>query len=416
MPGAAGATALQGVRVTSEVGRLRSVICHAPGPELTTVTPGSREDYLFDDILDLELARREHHVFTQILSQFAEVLEVTDLLREVLALPEAREELVQAAGGAIRERAEGVPVEEVVSLFVEGEEDTGGPLTRLVNESGYSLPPLPNLFFTRDSAAVVGERVVIASMRHEVRWSEELLARVLFRHHPALTNRGVLYDGAAERRLNVHLEGGDIHVLRRDLLLMGLSERTSAAGIDLLSRRAFDAGDVRDVVVVLMPSYQAPIHLDMVWTQVDRELCCVYPPFFLGPTRRPVVHLSRDAAGAREVDDLFEVLRDLDAPMEPLFCGGVRRNMQEREQWGSGCNFVAVAPGQVLAYGRNDHTLRALEDGGGFRVTEAGEFLSSGGAPPAGERVAIAFEGSELVRGGGGPRCMTMPVLRDELE
>ena len=407
---------MSAVGVTSEVGRLRSVICHAPGPELAIVTPGNREDYLFDDILDLELARQEHYVFTSILSRFTTVLEVADLLREALAVPEGREELLRAAGEAIRERAAGASVDEVVSLFIEGEEHTGGALAHLVNESGYSLPPLPNLLFTRDSAAVVGERVVIASMRHDVRWTEELLARVLFGHHPELANRGFLYDGAAERRLNVHLEGGDIHVLRRDLVLVGLSERTSAAGIDLLARLLFDAGEVRDVVVVLLPSHRSAIHLDMVWTQLDREICCVFPPFFLGPTRRPVVHLSRDSDGVRESDGLFTLLRELDAPMEPLFCGGPRRHMQEREQWGSGCNFVAVAPGQVLAYGRNEHTLRALEVGGGFRLIEATDFLSGDAALAPEERVAIAFEGSELVRGGGGPRCMTMPIRRDDLD
>ena len=407
---------MSGISVTSEVGRLRSVVCHAPGPELATVTPGNRADYLFDDILDLELARREHHVFTAILSRFAEVLEVSDLLREVVTSDAARGELLRGAGDAIRERAEGAPADEVVSLFIRGEEDSGGPLARMVNESGYSLPPLPNLFFTRDSAAVVGGKVVIASMRHDVRWTEELLASVLFRHHPRLANEGILYDGSAERRLNVHLEGGDIHVLRRDLLLVGLSERTSAAGIDLLARRLFASGEVRDVVVVLLPSHRATIHLDMVWTQVDRELCCVYPPFFIGPTRRPVVHLSRGAQQVREADDLFVLLRELDAPMTPIFCGGERRNMQEREQWGSGCNFVAVAPGQVLAYGRNDHTLDALASSAGFRVLEATEFLAGGELPDEGERVAIAFDGSELVRGGGGPRCMTMPVRRDELD
>ena len=407
---------MSSIRVTSEVGRLRSVICHAPGPELAIVTPGNREDYLFDDILDLELARQEHYVFTSILSRFTTVLEVADLLREALAVPEGREELLRAAGEAIRDRAAGASVDEVVSLFIEGEEHTGGALAHLVNESGYSLPPLPNLLFTRDSAAVVGERVVIASMRHDVRWTEELLARVLFGHHPELANHGFLYDGAAERRLNVHLEGGDIHVLRRDLVLVGLSERTSAAGIDLLARRLFDAGEVRDVIVVLLPSHRSAIHLDMVWTQLDREICCVFPPFFLGPTRRPVVHLNRETDGVRESDGLFTLLRELDAPMEPLFCGGARRHMQEREQWGSGCNFVAVAPGQVLAYGRNEHTLRALEEGGGFRLIEATDFLSGDATPAPDERVAIAFEGSELVRGGGGPRCMTMPIRRDDLD
>jgi arginine deiminase len=407
---------VSGVSVTSEIGRLRAVVCHSPGPELATVTPGNRADYLFDDILDLGLARKEHGVFTSVLERFTDVLYVSDLLKEALTVPAVMDGLMTAAGDAIRERAEGAGVDEVVSLFVQGEEHIGGSLAHLVNEAGYSLPPLPNLFFTRDSAAVVGGHVVVASMRHEVRWTEELLARTLFRHHPRLSNQGIVYDGSSERRLNVRVEGGDVHVLRHDLLLVGLSERTSAAGIDLLAQRLFDQVGVTDIVVVLLPAHRSAIHLDMVWTALDRELCCVYPPYFIGPTRRPVVHLQKDRAGVREVDGLFSVLKELGCRMEPLFCGGERRTMQEREQWGSGCNFVAVAPGQVIAYGRNEHTLKAMADGAGFRVITADEFLALDELPAPGDRVAITFDGSELVRGGGGPRCMTMPVLRDDIE
>ena len=407
---------MSGVRVTSEVGRLRSVLCHTPGPELATVTPGNRADYLFDDILDLALARKEHGVFTSVLERFTDVFYVSDLLREALAIPAAMDGLMTAAGDPIRERAEGAGIDEVVSLFVQGEEHVGGSLAHLVNEAGYSLPPLPNLFFTRDSAAVVGEHVVVASMRHEVRWTEELLARTLFRHHPRLSNQGIVYDGASERRLNVRVEGGDVHVLRHDLLLVGMSERTSAAGIDLLAQRLFAQVGVTDIVVVLLPAHRSAIHLDMVWTALDRELCCVYPPYFIGPTRRPVVHLHKDREGVREVDGLFSILKELGCRMEPLFCGGERRTMQEREQWGSGCNFVAVAPGQVIAYGRNEHTLDAMAEGAGFRSITADEFLALDELPAPGDRVAITFDGSELVRGGGGPRCMTMPVLRDDIE
>lgn len=407
---------MSGVHVTSEVGRLRAVVCHTPGPELATVTPGNRADYLFDDILDLELARKEHGVFTAILERFTDVFYVSDLLREALAVPAAMDGLMTAAGDAIRERAEGAGIDEVVSLFVQGEEHSGGSLAQLVNEAGYSLPPLPNLFFTRDSAAVVGDHVVVASMRHEVRWTEELLARTLFRHHPRLSNQGIVYDGASERRLNVRVEGGDVHVLRHDLLLVGLSERTSAAGIDLLAQRLFAQVGVTDIVVVLLPAHRSAIHLDMVWTALDRELCCVYPPYFIGPTRRPVVHLKKGRAGVREVDGLFSVLDELGCRMEPLFCGGKRRTTQEREQWGSGCNFVAVAPGQVIAYGRNEHTLEAMSEGAGFKTITADEFLTLDELPASTERIAITFDGSELVRGGGGPRCMTMPVLRDDIE
>jgi len=402
--------------VHSEIGRLRSVVCHAPGPELSVVTPANRQDYLFDDILDLRIARREHSRFTDILARFATVYEVTDLLVEVLRIPEARRYLVEQSGEAIEARASDAEPEVIARLFIEGEEVRGGRLTELVNESGYALPPLPNLFFTRDAAAVIGERVLIASMKHEVRWSEEILAWTLFRAHPALEGRGLLFDGAHERRLNVRLEGGDVHVLRRDLLALGMSERTSAAGIDVLTEELFRTSDVTDVLVVLLPAHRTAIHLDMIFTMLDREMCCVYPPYFLGPTRLPVLHVRRGVDGVRQADNLFAALQELGLPLSPIPCGGARRTVQEREQWASGCNFVAVGPGQVVAYDRNEHTLESLEKEGGFRSVEGADFVSGDVRLGSDERFAITFEGSELVRGGGGPRCMTLPLQRDPVE
>lgn len=216
--------------------------------------------------------------------------------------------------------------------------------------------------------------------------------------------------------MHTSLEGGDIHVLREDLLLVGLSERTTASGIDVLGERLLGGSPVRDVLVVLLPAHRASIHLDMIFTAVDRRLCCVYPPYFLGPTRLPVLHLSHGSDRLRERDDLFSALEELGAPMEPIRCGGEHRTMQQREQWGSGCNLFAVGPGRVVAYGRNEHTLAALEREGGLRTVEAVEFLTGEDRPGGDERFAVTFEGTELVRGGGGPRCMTLPVARRPLE
>lgn len=406
------------VGISTEIGRLRRVLCHAPGPELTVVTPANRADFLFDDLLDLEHAAREHGRFEAVLARFAEVCEVKDLLADVLAVPEAREYLLRHAEGGLRERASGADASDLARLFIEGKEEAsrGGAesLSALVNEAGYLLPPLPNLFFTRDAAAVIGDRVVISAMKHEVRWTEELIMRALFSSHRLLGNEGILYDGTLERRMNTSIEGGDVHVLRRDLLLLGLSERTTAAGIDALTRSLFGRTEVTDVLVVVMPPHRTSIHLDMIFTMIDRGLCCVFPPYFVGPTRLPVLHVSAAREAVREMPTLFTALAEVDLPLEPIFCGGERRTVQEREQWGSGCNMVAVAPGQLVAYDRNDRTLRALERDGGFRTVEAEDFLGSDGTPEEGERLVITIEGSELVRGGGGPRCMTMPVLREE--
>jgi arginine deiminase len=408
------------VGVTSEIGRLRRVICHEPGPELTVVTPGNRAAYLFDDLLDLEESRTEHRRFRTLLERFAEVREVSDLFRDVLEDDDTRERILGQADPGVRAWAEGADAEELTRLFVEGKRallsgNRTGSLADLVHEAGYILPPLPNLFFTRDAACVVGDRVIVADMANGVRWTEGLIMHSLFAFHPLLANGGFVHDGTADRSLNTSIEGGDVHVLRPDLLLMGRSERTSAAGIDTLAATLFETTPIQDLLVVLMPRNRAAIHLDMIFTMVDRDLCCVFKPYFIGPTRLPIVHLSKDRDSVREMPDLFTALAELGVPVEPIPCGGERPAQQEREQWGSGCNMFAVGPGQLLAYGRNEHTLGAMVREGGFRVVDSVAFLTGEESLDEDERFVISFRGAELVRGGGGPRCMTLPVLREEL-
>jgi arginine deiminase len=408
------------VRVTSEVGRLRTVICHTPGPELLAVTPATREDFLYDDIIDLELARREHHRFAAILSRFAEVLQVRDLLEEVADLPEVRPFLIErvmnvAQSEPLARQLLELPAEELVRLFVEGRAVEPGPLEQVLNVESYDLPPLPNLFFTRDASMVIGNGVIVGSMRHAVRWSEEILMKTLFRYHPRLRNDGLIYDGSEERRAGYTVEGGDVHVLRPDLVVMGLSERSSPGAFDALTERLMREHGIRDLLVVVLPTDRAMIHLDMIFTMIDREHCVVYPPSFVGPTRNPVLHYRAGKAGMREMPNLFAALRELDLPLEPVFCGGNRRTFQEREQWSSGCNFVALRPGLVLGYSRNEKTYEELEHEAGYRIIDSMDFLTGETDVADGENAVIVFEGSELVRGGGGSRCMTLPVRRDDV-
>jgi arginine deiminase len=408
------------VRIASEIGRLRRVICHTPGPELLAVTPATREDFLYDDIIDLELARREHQHFTSILARFCEVFEVGDLLEEVVDLPGVRPFLIEHVSDVAQSEplARGLlelPARELVSGFIEGRAVKQGPLQQLLNVSSYDLPPLPNLFFTRDASMVVGDGVIIGSMRHTVRWTEEILMKALFRHHPLLGNRGIIYDGSEERRPGYTVEGGDVHVLRQDLVLMGLSERSSPAAFDVMAECLVRQQGVRDILLVVLPVDRAMIHLDMIFTMVDGDHCVIYPPSFVGPTRNPVLHFRAGRKGMKEMPNLFAALRSLDMPLEPVFCGGPTRTHQEREQWSSGCNFVALRPGLLLGYSRNECTYQELVSEAGYRVVPALEFLTGETDVTDDEKAVIVFEGSELVRGGGGARCMTLPVVRDPL-
>lgn len=407
------------IHVSSEIGPLRAVLVHEPGNEVLAVTPGTRRDFLYNDIIELDTARTEHRSMVAVLQRFAEVYEVGDLLRHIAESEDARKLLAAqtehiAYAGNVSKLLADRPADDLVTMLIQGAEDVAGPIARTLNQGGYALPPLPNLFFTRDVGIVIGGHAVIGSMRHEARWSEELLIKALFACHPVLENDGVIYDGSEERRLGYTLEGGDVHPVREDLLIVGFSDRTSAMALDHLCDITMARCGISDVIVVVMPGEPTAVHLDMLFTQIDHGLCVVSPPQFIGPQRLAVLHRRKGKAGVREMPDFFAALKEVDFALEPILCGGSDRALQEREQWASGCNLLALRPGLALAYKRNEATLGELEKAG-FHIVGFEDFLSGDDQVNDEERTILTIRGSELVRGGGGPRCMSLPLLRDAL-
>jgi arginine deiminase len=419
------------IRVESETGALRRVLVHRPGPEIDRMIPEMMAELLFDDILFGKQARREHRGFCEVLRLAgAETLDPQDLLAEVLEEPTLREEILAKVQSGYRivpaplARLADLEPGQLAEALVGGvRAESGAGATK---SALFHLAPIPNYFFQRDPQAVIGNRVIVSSMATTAREREPKIARILFDHHPALQGHAGLLpigDGAAgggehdPEFAHPTLEGGDVLVASEDTLLVGISERTNRRGMEVLAEQLrTHSTPFRNLLFVELPSRRSYMHLDTVFTFIDERTCLGFLPVVEAghPESAHVCHVDLTAQHLTFTmcGSLLEALAEIDLEVEVVPCGGSADIIdQEREQWTDGANAFALAPGVILLYRRNRHTLKELQ-ARGWRIVKEVEVLDGREELLGQGRTVVTFLGNELSRARGGPRCMTMPLER----
>lgn len=400
------------------------------------MVPSMMEELLFDDILFGARAREEHRRFQQILGFVAdEVLETQSLLAEVLAVPEHREAVLEDLVSKLNWTADmeyrlcDLSAEQLASALVAGIERPAGEEAQSSSEL-YWLAPVPNYFFQRDPLAVVGDRVIRGSMATPARAREPLLSGYVFQFHPRFSRPGGNFwfqefsaefrPAASYARMRPTLEGGDILVLREDILVIGYSERTEKTTIERLAETLkAQRSPIRRLILVAIPAARSTMHLDTVFTMISREECLVYGPMILaGGAEEADVYqcdLSRRALAWTSEKDLLSILKSQGLDLAPVRCGGDDPIAERREQWTDGANAFALAPGVILLYDRNVATAEELSRAGYRVVDEADLLLGREELKIDSGKSVIFLAAHELSRARGGPRCMAMPLVRADL-
>ncbi|OGY86115.1 MAG: hypothetical protein A3G01_02015 [Candidatus Kerfeldbacteria bacterium RIFCSPLOWO2_12_FULL_43_9] len=378
---------------------------HIPGLEHEQVPPSERERYLIEDILSVPEAEEQMKIFQTILVQNGvEVLNFKRMLSESLCDDNLKAACLESL--QIERRS--------ISVLIRNNPQVLSGI--LIGETGM-LPPLPNLMFQRDIGAVVGDRILCCSPKFQVRFREALLFKHIVNHHPIF--QGVKVE-KNDQEAGALLEGGDICVVSKDIVILGYGHRSSEATMKKSAYMLMKSG-IKTVIVVPLTDRREHMHLDTVFTVISHNECLVYAPVIFGsqrlglePLRLQVYHQSEEP-GLTD-NDLPNVIGKYGTQLQSVLCGGGDGDslIADQEQWADATNALAIRPGQIVKYIRNRRTLEALS-AQGYRIHSIQSLADAKRVKPEAGKVVYAIIGTELGKARGGPRCMTLPLLRDEI-
>lgn len=398
--------------ITSEIGRLKKVMLHRPGKEIENLVPEYLGRLLFDDIPFLKVARIEHDRFAEVMRENGvKVLYLEDAAAEALKDERVKEEFVDEflneskvsleAFSKIKEYLLSMDASEMIDTVMAGLKKSeikdikeSQNITLEEEDYPFYLDPMPNLYFTRDPGVVIGNGLTINRMKTEVRRRETIFLKYIYKNLIKTYDIPIWYD----RNLSDSIEGGDILVLSSKVIAIGCSERTSRNAIEALAKKLlFSSSGFEKVVILEIPKCRAFMHLDTVFTMIDYDKFTIHPAV-KGPMH--IYEITKGSSGQinsiyneNPINEVLKKILGLDS-VELIECGGGDRIAASREQWNDGSNTLAISPGVVITYERN-YITNELLDKRGIKV--------------------LTIPSSELSRGRGGPRCMSMPLERENI-
>jgi len=411
-------------KIYSEVSPLRLVITHKPGIEHTFITPNNIKEkiqvngelkdnpnfLLFDDIIQLKNAQKEHEEFHSILHSFTDgnTYEFSDLLIYIMKDESIKKNLInECIELESKDYNNFIDFEQLIKL--ESKLLVEALISGYLKNEKIFTYPIPNLIFTRDIAVVIGKTLLITWNKKNVRNRENILSKYVFSNFKGFKDMNI-YD-FHEKHPDLSIEGGDILILDKHRVCIGISERTTIKSIKKISKLIFNQG-FKSIFAVNLPKKRTYMHLDTVFTLTSENEALIYPPFLNEDTNTEIHIFKKNNDHFISNKNLINTLKNDGLELKPIFCGGNSRIMQNREQWTDGANAFSLEPGKIICYRCNEYTIKELSKNNYEIITSKSYIDNYEIYNKSKNKFVITLDSSELVRGRGGPRCLTLPILR----